>query len=199
MSAADDLRSKAAAQLAEQKGDGIPRTEGAELVPLTAVQQPTAAALPSTVVHEQPVAKELGDGTRVADEMRHARTFVHQTAGANTIMPDGTKLTFGGRPHLASIGMVGGIGLYVTSVPEEIKWLAQLVKMPGSQVTELIEDVRSHQEMLVQKPVDPAIAQSARDAAANSERVMNPNTSAVVENMGAHIASGMAADSQRIQ
>lgn len=199
MSAIDELKSKAAALLAEQKGDGIDRTEGAKLVPLTSVQQPTAVSIPTTSDIPRPASQGLGDGVRVADEMRHARTFVHQTAGANTIMPDGTKLTFGGRPHLASLGMVGGIGLYVTSIPEEIKWLASLVKMPGSQVTELIEDKQSHQEMLVQKAVDPAIAQSAQDAAANSERVFNPTTSGVVENLGAHIASGMAADANRPQ
>lgn len=195
-SVADVLKAKAAAALAESQGDGIDR---GVLVPLTAVQQPTAAVIPSAVIPESDAPKELGDGVRVAEELRHSRKFVHQTAGANTIMPDGKKLTFGGRPHLASIGMVGGIGLYITSIPEEIKWLSTLAKMPGSQVTELIEDVVTHQEMLVQKKVDPAIALSARDAAANSERVMNPNTSAVVENMGAHIASGMAADSQRPQ
>jgi hypothetical protein len=196
MSVVDDLKARAAAQLKEQQGDGVVRQE---LVPLTDVQKPVSVVLEQTATGPTNAVLAASEGEKRADELRHSRTFVHQTAGANTILPDGKKLTFGGRPHLASIGMVGGLGFYVTNDPVEIKWLETLVKMHGSQVTELVEDPTSHREALIAKQADPAIQQSAQDAARNSERVFNPQASAAVENLGAHIASGHQADAQRQQ
>lgn len=122
------------------------------------------------------------------------RTFVHQVAGANVIMPDGRKLVFYGKTALASKGQTGGQGLYRTDRPEEIEILAYLVSVPTSQVTELLEDKVTHREKLLYKQQDPAIQEAADDAAKNSERFYDPATSSVVENIAAHIASGMAAD-----
>lgn len=124
------------------------------------------------------------------------RTFMHQVAGASFIMPDGRKLVFAGKTTLASEGRRAGFGYYVTNVPEEVEQLAYLVKVPTSQVTELVTDAVTHTERAVYKQVDPAIQQSADDAAKNAERFFDPRVSAVVENLGAHVASGMAADSQ---
>lgn len=200
MSAAD-LKAAAARTLAESQGDGIDRTPTPQDLSTSSTGEQQAANMLNTIANGAPDQPAVGaiKAEVVVDKIKKARTFVHQTAGANTILPDGTKLTFGGRPHLASINMVGGRGLYVTDVPEEIEWLAQLVKMPSSQVTEMVEDPLTHTEKILPKRADPTIMQSVRDAAENSERVFNPTVSAVVENMGAHIASGMAADSNHTQ
>jgi hypothetical protein len=76
-----------------------------------------------------------------------------------------------------------------------VEQLEYLVRVATSQVTELVADAVTHQEKLLVKRVDPAIQQSADDAAKNAERFFDPRVSAVVENLGAHVASGMAADS----
>ena len=139
-----------------------------------------------------------GAGTVAADAaepeqeavLAHARTFVHQVAGANTIMPDGKKLVFGGRRGLASLGQTSGLGYYVTDLPEEITWLENICKHTSSQVTELVG------ERVVTKKADPAIAMAVADAAHNTEQVFNPQVSAAVDNLGGSIAKDAAADQQ---
>lgn len=103
------------------------------------------------------------------------RTFVHTVAGANTILPDSRKLVFGGKP--------GGLGYYVTNNVDEIEWLVELTNAVSSQVTEQIVD------KIIEKEVDPAIQQAADDSKANSERIMNPQASAAVENLAKYIAA----------
>lgn len=115
-----------------------------------------------------------------------SRTFVHQSAGVNTIMPDGRRLTFAGRP--------GGFGYYSTDLDDEVTWMVALCKAPTSQVTELIEDRVNHTEKLAYKQVDPAVAAAAADAAKNSEAVFNPQASAAVEGLGNTIAVNAAAN-----
>lgn len=115
-----------------------------------------------------------------------SRTFVHQSAGVNTIMPDGRKLTFAGRP--------GGMGYYTTTLEDEIKWMVALCKAMTSQVTELIEDKVNHTEKLAYKQADPAVALAAADAAKNSEAVFNPQASAAVDALGNIIAVNAAAN-----
>lgn len=125
------------------------------------------------------------------------RTFVHQVAGANTIMPDGKKLEFLGKTGRAHEGswQKGGSGYYITDLPLEVQWLEALVKVPTSQVTELIND-GDGTEHLLEKPVDRSIAQSVADAAVNTEKVFDPAISAAVNNLPKAIAAGAAADSQ---
>jgi hypothetical protein len=122
--------------------------------------------------------------------LAHARTFVHQVAGANTIMPDGKKLVFGGRRGLASLGQTSGLGYYVTDLPEEITWLENICKNTSSQVTELVG------EKVVPKRADPTIAMAVADAAHNTEQVFNPQVSAAVDGLGGSIAKDAAADQQ---
>jgi hypothetical protein len=122
--------------------------------------------------------------------LAHARTFVHQVAGANTIMPTGKKLVFGGRRGLASLGQTSGLGYYVTDLPEEITWLENICKYTSSQVTELVD------EKVVPKKADPAIAMAVADAAHNTEQVFNPQVSAAVDNLGGSIAKDAVSDQQ---
>jgi len=119
------------------------------------------------------------------------KTYVHQVAGANTILPDGKKLIFGGKTGRAIPGggwLHGGFGYYTTDLPEEIEWLEALCKAPTSQITRLIEDKVSHTEVIEKKRVDPAIKQSTEDAAANSQRAMDPAISAAQEGLSKTIA-----------
>lgn len=133
------------------------------------------------------------DEPAVEATLANARTFVHQVAGANTIMPDGKKLTFSGKHGLASKHESSGLGYYITDIAAEITWLEGVCKFPTSQVTELVADPVTHTERLIVKPADPAIAQSAADAAKNTEQVFNPQANAAVDNLGKSIASDSAA------
>ena len=109
-------------------------------------------------------------------EAPEPKEYAHLVAGANTILPDGKKLTF--------YGKAGSTGFYSTSDIGEIDWLDSLCKMPGSQVTAVINAV------VVKKAVDPAIAAAAADAALNSERLLNPALNAMNTNLGAALAQG---------
>jgi len=120
-------------------------------------------------------------------------TYIHQSAGANTIMPNGKKLVFGGKTGRAIPGggwSYGGMGYYSTDLPEEISWLEDLVKSPTSQVTKLVEDPVNHTESVMLKSQDPAIAQSAIDAATNTARAMDPQVAAAQDNLAKTIAAG---------
>ena len=158
----------------------------------TAIQQKLAAAAQAKLV-----ASVAGNATNTPPVVLTAeeqaalplRTFVHQVAGSNVIMEDGRKIVFGGKT-----GQGAGIGYYVTNVPEEVALLSSIARMSTSQLTELVEDDVTHTEKLMYKSADPALQQSIADAAKNSERVFNPQVSAAVKNLGAHVASGMAAD-----
>lgn len=125
--------------------------------------------------------------------LSHSRTFVHQVAGGTTIMPDGKRLVFGGKHGLTSLGQVSGFGYYLTDLPAEIEWLEGICKFPTSQITELVADPVTAEEKLVVKRVDPAIAQSALDAAHNTERVFNLQANAAVDNLPKTIAKDFGA------
>lgn len=123
--------------------------------------------------------------------LANGKTYVHQVAGANTIMPDGKKLIFGGKTGRAIPGggwLHGGFGYYTTDIPTEIEWMEALCKAPTSQITRLLEDRVTHTEVIEQKRPDPAIKQSSEDAAANSQRAMDPAVSAAQENLSKTIA-----------
>lgn len=111
------------------------------------------------------------------------RVFQHVYAGANTILPDGTKLTFG--------GPLGSQGTFITNVPEEVAHLEKLAKMPGSQISEIVHtadgrDVPTSAD--AQFSADQA--QVRADAAANSARDLDPNVVAARSNLAASIAQG---------
>jgi hypothetical protein len=157
----------------------------------TAIQQKLAAAAQAKLVAS--IAGTATSAPEVLTSEEQAalplRTFVHQVAGSNVIMEDGRKIVFGGKT-----GQGSGLGYYVTNVPEEVELLSSIARMSTSQLTELVGDREKHTEKLMYKSADPALQQSIADAAKNSERVFNPQVSAAVDNMGAHVASGMAAD-----
>lgn len=115
----------------------------------------------------------------LAEHISNSRTFVHQVAGANTILPDGRKLVFRGKK--------GSQGFYMTDDVDEIEWLEELVATPASQISEEINN------RVVRKAVDPAIQEAAMEAAANSERAANPTVSAAVNNLPQAIAAATAA------
>lgn len=120
-------------------------------------------------------------------------TYVHQVAGANTILPDGRKLTFAGKTALVSQGRMAGLGYYTTDRSDEIEWLEHLVSIPASQITKLMKDDGTHSEKLVVKQVDPAIANAAVDAAKNSMRSMDPAISKVVDSLPNVMAANSSA------
>ena len=128
-----------------------------------------AAAAAAALASKLP-AQELS--TEILDTERE---FAHLVAGATTILPDGRRITFYGKP--------GGVGFYRTSNAGEIEWLDSLATMPGTQVTEVIND------QPVAKRIDPVILQAAQDAAANTELSMTPSVAALQANFGATIAS----------
>lgn len=119
---------------------------------------------------------------RVDSTPTAARTFLHTTAGSTTIMPDGRRLDFNGPRN--------GIGEITTTDPGEIEWLADLAKSRTSQVVERVEDPITHEvELLGNMNIDE-VAKAAADAAANSERAVNPALVAATEALGKTIAAG---------
>lgn len=135
-----------------------------------------------------PTAGPVVETALVAALHANMQTFVHQVAGATTIMPDGKVLVFNGKHGLASLHQVSGLGYYMTDIKEEIDWLLSLCKFPTSQVTQVVVDPVTAEEKVVVKRADPAIAQSVQDAARNTELVFNPQAAAAVENLSNSIA-----------
>lgn len=91
------------------------------------------------------------------------RTFNHLFAGAGTIMPNGTRLTFGGAP--------GGIGTYVTDNAEEIAFLEELSRTSGSQVS----DPEKHVGEDARDQFRDEQMQALEDARKNTVTDLNPN------------------------
>lgn len=138
-----------------------------------AEQKALAAAAAATLAGKQ---SPQALSTETADTERE---YSHLVAGANTILPDGKRITFYGKK--------GSDGFYRTRNEGEIEWLESLCDMPGSQVTRVIN------EQIVAKQADPAILQAAIDAAANTALTMDPAIAALQANFGATIAKTAAA------
>ncbi len=177
----DDMRAREAA---EAQGVGQAVQPGAG--------QPLAAA-----VHQNPNVSVFEETPlqKVVHALETAKTYVHQVAGASTIMPDGKRLIFAGKTGRALQGggwLPGGVGYYTTGKDEEIAWLEEICKAPTSQITRLIEDKVRHVEVIEKKEADPAINQSAQDAAANSMRAMDPAVAAAQTNLNKTIANDTA-------
>lgn len=193
--AIDNARANAAAQLAARQAIED-KTVNSEASVANAVAgspaQPLEAALhqnPNVSVFEENPAEKAHPAMK---------TYVHQVAGANTVMPDGKKLVFGGKTGRVVDGAWrhGGFGYYSTDIAAEIQWLEDLVKSPTSQVTRAVEDPVTHTEVIQTKRIDPAIRLAAQDAAANSERAMDPQVAKAQQNLPNAIAHDAAAGSQ---
>lgn len=178
LSVSEQLAARRAAETAGEGAATQPGTGQPLVAPPAAMQQT------GQVREETPMEK-------LTHALATAKTYVHQVAGANTIMPDGKKLIFGGKTGRALQGggwLPGGFGYYTTDLPAEIKWLEDLCKAPTSQITRLIEDKVRHVEVIEQKKVDPALLDARNDAAANSARAMDPNISKAQEGLAHTIA-----------
>lgn len=145
---------------------------------LQALQERKALAASAALANAGKQSPQEVDATETEAEHEYA----HLVAGANTILPDGKKLTFYGKP--------GGMGFYRTSLEGEIEWMESLCNMPGSQVTRVINNTP------VPVRIDPAILQAAQDAAANTLLSMNPGVATMTANLGATLAGGVPANQQ---
>jgi len=179
-------------QLLDQVKAREAELQGAEQAVQPGAGQPLVAALRQnpnvSVLEETPLQK-------VVHALETAKTYVHQVAGASTIMPDGRRLIFAGKTGRALQGggwLPGGMGYYTTGKEEEIAWLEDICKAPTSQITRLIEDKVRHVEVIEKKQVDPALADAVEDAAANSRRATDPAVAAAQNNIGKTIANDTA-------
>lgn len=106
---------------------------------------------------------------------RATRTFYHLYAGAGVVMPDGTRLTFGGKP--------GSQGVFMTDKMEETAYLSELANTPGSQVS---EDLSGVQDPEFQHDQEEALGDSRR----NTLLDLDPNVAAARAGLGRTIAQG---------
>lgn len=158
---------------ANAAGDMVPTSQpvpGQPLYPEQAQQQ---------IVQSQKVA--LAEVDPVAAERTVGwKTYQHQYANANTILPNGKKIIFG--------GMNGHIGQYSTNIPTQIEHLDELARTPGSMITEVRKDADGR--FIV---VTDAILQAEQqavliDSRTNSAADTNPNVAAARANLSRQIA-----------
>jgi hypothetical protein len=181
--------SKARQEREELEADNRARAEQAQALATQNAQRaqsvgvtPNAAGapIPETV---QPVqsAPVTAVAVSVAPDRSEWRTFQHQYANANTIMPDGKKLIFGGQN--------GNIGQYSTNVPEQIKWLADLARTPGSMVTEVRKDADGRFIVVTDAILDAERQAVLIDSRTNSAADLNPNVVTARANLSRQIAA----------
>ena len=111
-------------------------------------------------------------------------TFHSLIAGASFIMPTGKVLRFMGKP--------GSVGILETADEAEMMELRKMVAIPTSQCTEVSDEVAAEETLVtasINKEIDPALAASVADAAANSERAADPKVSAAQDNLAKLIAA----------
>lgn len=177
--AAADLiaRQQAAVELAARtQATGIPGVTpnaAGNPVPVAPVMAPQTAELVLDPVM-QPQRGEVG----IVE--RPWRTFQHLYANANTIMPNGKKIIFGGQN--------GHIGQYSTNVPDQIEHLAILANTPGSMITEVRQD-KDGRYIVVTDAILEAEKQAAlADSRMNTARQQNPSVAQAMNNLGQTIA-----------
>lgn len=108
------------------------------------------------------------------------RTFQHLYANANTIMPDGKKIIFGGQN--------GHTGQYSTNQPEQIEHLVGLSNTPGSMVSEVRQD-REGRYIVVNDAILEAERQAALiDSRKNTAHQQSPGVAQAISNLGRTIA-----------
>lgn len=179
-------RQQQAAALAAQNSANANLIGGVNPVTPNAANLPTpgqplvASDAQAQIQAAQPVA--LSGVATVAPERNVGwKTYQHQYANANTIMPNGKKLIFGGQN--------GSTGQYSTNVPSQIEHLDDLARTPGSMVTEVRKDAEGR--FIV---VTDAVLQSEQQAAlidsrTNSAADLNPNVVAARSNLARQIAA----------
>jgi hypothetical protein len=106
-----------------------------------------------------------------------SRTFVHQTAGSSTIMPNGRIIIFGGPK--------GGVGVYETADIAEIDWLVALSKQRLGQTSEVDPSAATATVLAA----DPVVKQAAEDAAKNTVLIGNQAVNTELNKLAAAAAS----------
>ena len=115
--------------------------------------------------------------------MTTSKTFRHPVAGSTVILPNGSVLAFGGKP--------GGFGVVVTDNPAALEMLGALAALPGNPV-ELVSE-EAPLDAPAEKPTDPSVAASIRDAAANTVRLADPKVAAMQANLQTLLGAEKAA------
>lgn len=109
------------------------------------------------------------------------KTYRHLVAGSTIIFKSGKTAVFHGKK--------GSVGFYSTSDKEEIEALGTIVKSPIVQIEEISVPTANTPLEEFSKPLDPAIAKSAEDAAENTMMDANPAISAARSRLSAVIAN----------
>lgn len=167
-------QAQAAALAASVRGSGIPGvTPNAAGAPV-----PAPVALAQTA--EIQLAPALVDREEVGIVERSWRTFQHLYANANTIMPNGKKIIFGGQN--------GHTGQYSTNVPEQIEHLAELAHTPGSMITEVRKDSEGRYIVVNDAILEAEQLAALADSRKNSARDLDPAASQAMNNLPFTIA-----------
>ncbi len=119
------------------------------------------------------------DNSQIATE-RPWKTFQHLYANANTIMPSGKKLIFGGQN--------GHVGTYSTNVPAQIEHLLELALTPGSMVSEVKRDNEGRYIVVTDAILQAETLAALTDSRTNTARQQDPNVAQAMNNLGRTIA-----------
>jgi hypothetical protein len=176
--AAADLvaRQQAAVEMAaKNQASGVPgvtSNAGGNPAPVTAI--------PAAQTQELVLDPVMPTNGEVGMIERPWRTFQHLYANANTILPNGKKIIFGG-PN-------GHIGQYSTNVPEQIQHLAELANTPGSMITEVRKDAEGRYIVVTDSILEAEKQAALVDSRMNTARQQDPNVSQAMNNLGRTIA-----------
>jgi len=176
---ADLLARQAAARdlAAQNQASGIP---GVSNVTANAGNSPIPATrVPAPQTAEIELAPVLAPG-EVGLVDRPWRTFQHLYANANTILPNGKKLIFGGQN--------GHIGQYSTNVPEQLEHLTELARTPGSMITEVRQDAEGRYIVVTDDILQAEQLAALADSRKNSARDLDPAASQAMSNLPRVIA-----------
>lgn len=108
------------------------------------------------------------------------RTFQHLYANANTIMPNGKKIIFGGQN--------GHVGQYSTNKKDQIEHLVELANTPGSMVTEVRKDAEGRYIVVTDAILEAETRAALIDSRTNTARQQDPNVAQAMNNLGRTIA-----------
>lgn len=139
-----------------------------------------APAVPGPQTAEIQLAPALVARDEVGTIERPWRTFQHLYANANTIMPNGKKIIFGGQN--------GHTGQYSTNVPDQIEHLADLARTPGSMVTEVRKDAEGRFIVVTDAILQAEQLAALADSRKNSARDLDPAASQAMNNLPFTIA-----------
>lgn len=142
-----------------------------------ATGNPAPASAP---VVQLPQAADLELAVAVGNATGGWRTFQHLYANANTIMPSGKKIIFGGQN--------GHSGQYSTNVADQIEHLAELSKTPGSMITEVRKDADGRYIVVTDAILQAEQMAALADSRKNSARDLDPAASQAMNNLPFTIA-----------